>query len=155
MGRFLFAVSRWLAVAGGLVLVASGLITIYSIVALRVLNSSFPGDVELISYSLVLSVFLFLPYSQVVRGHVNVDFFTMRASPRTKALMDIFGALIFAGLAGIIAWRMTIGGFEMFDRKQTTALLNIPYWWSFPLAVVSLALLACVSLYTAWRIFKD
>ncbi len=122
MGRFLFAVSRWLAVAGGLVLVASGLITIYSIVALNLLNSSFPGDVELISYSLVLSVFLFLPYSQVVRGHVNVDFFTMRASPRTKALMDVFGALIFAVLAGIIAWRMTIGGIEMFDRGQTTAV---------------------------------
>ena len=155
MGRFLFAVSRWLAVAGGLVLVASGFVTIYSIVALRILNSSFPGDVELVSYSLVISVFLFLPYSQVVRSHVNVDFFTMGASPRAKALMDIFGALIFAGLAGIIAWRMTIGGFEMFDRNQTTALLNIPYWWSFLLAVVSLALLTCVSLYTAWRIFRD
>lgn len=136
-------------------LVASGLTTIYSIVALHVLNSSFPGDVEVISYSLVISVFLFLPYSQVVRGHVNVDFFTMGASPRAKALMDAFGALIFAALAGIIAWRMTIGGIEMFGHGQTTALLNIPYWWSFPLAVVCLALLASVSLYTAWRILRD
>ena len=155
MGRFLFAVSRWLAVAGGLVLVASGFVTIYSIVALNLLNSSFPGDVELISYSLVLSVFLVLPYSQVVRGHVNVDFFTMGASPRAKALMDAFGAVLFAVLAGIIAWRMTIGGIEMYDRRQTTALLNIPFWWSFPVAVFCLALLSSVSLYTAWRIFRD
>lgn len=155
MGRFLFAVSRWLAVAGGLVLVANGLTTIYSIVALQILNSSFPGDVEVISYSLVISVFLFLPYSQAVRGHVNVDFFTMRASPRVKALLDAFGALLFAVLAAVIAWRMTIGGIEMFDRKQTTALLNIPYWWSFPVAVFCLSLLATVSLYTAWRSFRD
>ncbi len=136
-------------------LVASGLTTIYSIIALQILNSSFPGDVEVISYSLVISVFLFLPYSQVVRGHVTVDFFTMGASPRVRALLDAFGALVFAVLAATIAWRMTIGGIEMFERKQTTALLNIPYWWSFPLAVFCLALLAAVSVYTAWRSLQD
>jgi TRAP-type C4-dicarboxylate transport system permease small subunit len=146
--------TRWLAVAGGLVLVASGLVTIYSIVALQLLGSSFPGDVEIISYSLVISVFLFLPYSQFVRGHVIVDLFTINLSFRTRGVLDAIGALLFAALAAVIAWRMTIGGTEMFERGQTTSLLKIPYWWSFPLAVVCLSLLVAVSLYTAWQSFR-
>jgi TRAP-type C4-dicarboxylate transport system permease small subunit len=151
VGRFLFALSKVLAVIGGLILTAAGFITIYSIVALQILNTSFPGDVEVISYSLVISSFLFLPYSQMVRGHVTVDLFTSHAPPAVKRVLDAIGAVLFAAMAILVGVRMVTGGIEMYERTQTTALLNIPYWWAFPLAVFCLWVLAAVSLYTAWQ----
>ena len=44
-----------------------------------------------------------------------------------------------------------VGGLEMHATGQVTAVVKLPYWWSFPVAVSCLTLLAIVCLYTSWR----
>ncbi len=140
-----------MAVVGGLVLTAMIAVTVYDVIAFNVFRRSFPGAFELAAYGMVVSVFLFLPYGQMVRAHVIVDVFTAHAPRRLKSALDAVAALAFAGFAGLLLWRMGLGGIDMFNNGQTTALLKIAYWWSFPLAVVCLAVTVAACLYTAWR----
>ena len=154
IGRALFAVCRAFAVIGGAVLTVMIAVTLYDVIAFNVFGRSFAGAFELAAYGMVVAVFMFLPYGQMVRAHVIVDVFTSRAPRRLKATLDAVAALLFAAFAALLAWRMGLGGIDMFDNGQTTALLKISYWWSFPLAVVCLALMCAACLYTAWRDFR-
>jgi hypothetical protein len=42
------------------------------------------------------AIALFLPWCQLRRGNIIVDFFTAKASDRTNAMLDRFGALLLA-----------------------------------------------------------
>lgn len=151
VGRILFAISRALAVLGGFVLIAMIIVTVYDVVSFSIFGRAFPGAFELAAYGMVVSVFLFLPYGQMVRAHVIVDVFTMRAPRRWRSTLDAAANLLFAAFAALLAWRMVFGGIDMFNNGQTTALLKIAFWWSFPLAVVCLAVMCAACLHTAWR----
>ena len=54
---------------------------------------------------MAVAIFSFLPYCQMVRGNVIVDVFTTRASPRTRALLDSIGNLLFTAIAALLTWR--------------------------------------------------
>lgn len=144
-----------MAVAGGLVLVVLGLGVVYSIISLKGFGVAFRGEVEMVEFGMVISVYLFLPYCQMIDGHVMVDVFTVRAPPRVKAILDALAMLLFTGVAGLLAWRMSVGGFEMYERGQTTAVVKLPYWWTFPLAVACFAFLVMVCVYGIWRKRKE
>lgn len=151
VGRLLLRWTRALAVCGGVLLCLLGLTTVTMIVMVQIIGVPFVGEVELISFGLVLTVYLFLPYCQMVRGHVIVDVFTARLPARLQVALDALWSVLFAGLWLLLIWRMAVGMDEMIVREQTTAALDIAYWWSFPLALGCFALLVPVCLYTAWR----
>ena len=87
----------------------------------------------------------------MVRGNVLVDFLTGRMPRQVRAALDALGGVMFAAVCSLLAWRMTVGGFEMHATNQVTAVVKLPYWWSFPIAVGCLTLLAIICLYTSWR----
>ena len=155
VGRLLFTLTRWMAIAGGLVLVGFGLTVVYSIIALQVFSVAVRGEVELVEFGMVITVYLFLPYYQMVGGHVMVDVFTTRAPARVKAVLDAVAIVLFTGIAGLLAWRMSVGGVEMYERGQNTAVIKLAYWWAFPVAVVCFAILVAVCLYCLWRKLKE
>jgi len=155
VGRLLFSLSRWMAIIGGLVLVTFGLGVVYSIISLKGFDVAFRGEVEMVEFGMVISVYLFLPYCQMVDGHVMVDVFTTRAPPRVKAILDAVAILMLGGVAGLLAWRMSVGGFEMYERGQTTAVVKLAYWWTFPVAVFCFAVLIAVCLYCLRRKLKE
>jgi len=148
-GRLLFWISYLLTLAGGLLMVGIGLMVVISILGRSVLNTPIYGDVELVALFTGISIFLFLPYCHLTKNNVIVDLFLASAPERIKTACDVLGSVIFGVLAFTLAWRSALGGIAMFQNQETTMILSIPVWVTFPFMVVSLGLLGLCCLYTA------
>jgi TRAP-type C4-dicarboxylate transport system permease small subunit len=151
IGRALYRLSAGLAVLGGLVLAALVVMTCVSIAGRALLSAPIPGDFELVEIGCAVAVFAFLPYCQITRGNVLVDFFTARAGPRRRAALDAFGNLLFTVIAGLITWRAVFGARDLYRYNETTMVLAVPVWWGFVPAVFCAAVLTLVAAYTVWR----
>jgi len=155
VGRVLYSVSRAVALAGGCVLTLMAAMTAVSVTGRSFFYAPIPGDFELIEVGLSIAIFAFLPYCQIIRGNVFVDFFMERAPVRAKAFFDAIGNLMFALMAALLLWRHSLGSIEMYQGGETTMILGVPRWWSFPVAVACLVLLVVVCLYTLWRSIRE
>lgn len=155
VGRFLFRVTRAVALAGGVVLALLAAMTAVSVTGRSFLNAPIPGDFELIEIGLSVAIFAFLPYCQLVRANVIVDFFMERAPVRVKAFFDAIGSLVFVAIAALLLWRHSLGAVDMYNVGETSMILGVPRWWSFPAAVACLALLVAVCVYTLRRSIRE
>lgn len=160
--RILLTISKGLALMGGVGLLGLALMTVYSIVGRTIVKSDLlrelsllswwrpvRGDFELTELVTALAIFAFLPYCQMVRGHVIVDFFTNRVSARLKTVLESFANLLFFILSGILCWRMAVASLELATTpfKQSTMILKIPTWWGLSVATLFMGFLSMVCLF--------
>jgi hypothetical protein len=54
-----------------------------------------------------------------------------------------------------MAWRLPIGGMDIYKTSQSTLILGIPQWSTFPLAILCLFILLAVCVYTTIRSFNE
>jgi TRAP-type C4-dicarboxylate transport system permease small subunit len=149
-GYLLDLLARLLAIGGGLVLVAMTLMSAYSIFMRSLFDEPLLGDVELVQMGCGIAVVSFLPLCQLRRGNVIVDVFTLHAGARTRARLDALGGLLMAACAALLAWRSAIGTLDAYGTGEETIIMGLPLWWSMSPFAPCFALLALVSLYTAW-----
>ena len=155
VGRVLFAVTRVFALLGGLVLCAMAVLTTVSVTGRYFFNAPVEGDVELIAIGTGVGVFAFLPYCHLVRENVIVDFFLSHTPFRTRTFFDTIANLIYALIMVLMTWRMVYGGISLYEADEMTMILEIPRWWTFPAALVCLALLVAVCFYTFVRSLNE
>lgn len=151
VGRALFAITRAVALLGGFVLFAMAVLTAVSVTGRAALSAPIPGDFELISIGTGIAVFAFLPYCQLMRGNVLVDFIMSRAPTRAKTACDAFGNLLYLVIAVALTRQLALGGLDMYRYSEKTITINFPRWTTFPVAVLLLVLLSVVVAYTLWR----
>ena len=144
---------RWLATAGGFVLLAAAILTVISVLGRYFLNAPIPGDIEISGFLMAAAIALFLPECQLRKGNVIVDVFTVVAPLRVQAWLDVIASLTVAVAAGVIAWRMGIGMVELRAARDESMVLRLPTWIGFIVVVPSFALLAIAGLIAAWRDF--
>jgi len=150
VARALRSVCRWLALAGGAVLVALTLLTVSSIVLREVAGRPIPGDFELVELGCAIAIFAFLPYCQLIGGNVRVEFVTARWPRPVRAALDALASLAYAAIAALLTWRLALGGADLRSFHETTMVLGVPVWLAFVAIVPSVALLALASAYTTW-----
>ncbi len=155
LGRALRGLSAGLAVLGGAVLVALIVMTCVSILGRALFSAPIPGDFELVEIGCAIAVFAFLPYCQMTRGNVVVDFFTAGVSTRRRAALDLAANALFTLIAGLLTWRAVLGGLDLHRYRETTMVLAVPLWWGFVPAVLCLAVLTLVSAYTVLRSLRE
>ena len=141
--------ARAFAFAGGVVLVAMTGMSVVSIAGRTVLGQPLAGDFELVQVGCAVAVAAFLPYCQLRRGNIIVDFFTVRAGPRVQAALDALGALLLAAVMALLAWRTAAGMLTVKAAGEITMIVGFPVWLGYAAIVPSLALTALVGLVTA------
>jgi TRAP-type C4-dicarboxylate transport system permease small subunit len=151
VGRAAAALSRAWAVLGGLLLLAIMLMTVASVAMRATLGFPILGDFELVELGTAIAVFAFLPYCHQAGGNVVVDVFTNRAPERIKGGLAAVGSLVLLAVALLLLWRMAEGGHDFYRYHEVTTNLGIPRWWAFPPILISLTLLALVTLVSAVR----
>jgi TRAP-type C4-dicarboxylate transport system permease small subunit len=151
VGRLLYAVSRWLAVVCGAILASIAAMETVSIIQRAITGAPIRGDFELVQFGTAVIIFGFMPYCQIVKGNVIVDFFLAKASARTKAWCDAAASALYALVAALLTWRMWLGGADLARAGESTTTINVKLWVCFPPIVASLALLAVIAAYTCWR----
>lgn len=154
MSRALDLLARAFAFAGGVVLVAMTGMSVVSIAGRTVLSRPLAGDFELVQVGCAVAVAAFLPYGQLRRGNIIVDFFTVRAGPRVQAALDALGALLLAAVMALLAWRTAAGMLTVKAAGEITMIVGFPVWLGYAAIVPSLALTALVGLATALEALK-
>jgi TRAP-type C4-dicarboxylate transport system permease small subunit len=151
VGRVLYQIAKWLAILGGVILSGMAVLTAVSVTGRSALSAPVPGDFELVAIGTGLAVFAFLPWCQLMRGNVLVDFFMAKTPVRARVSADIVGGVLYLLIATLLTWRLIFGGIDMYQYSEVTMTINFPRWTTFPISVVLLAFLVIVIAYTVGR----
>lgn len=130
--------------------------------------SAISGDFELVEIGSAVSVFCFLPWCQLNRGHVTVDIFVRSLPGRAERWFELIGNIAISAIALVIAWRLWMGmgerltwftqdtrdllgfGYKPFS-VETTFILGMPTWYGYALSMIGALLFFLVSVFTVWR----
>ncbi|MDQ6679785.1 MAG: TRAP transporter small permease [Pseudomonadota bacterium] len=126
--RLLESLAKLCAIAAGMLLTVITLMTCVSLIGRNLLGRTIVGDFELSAAAAGAAVALFMPWCQVQRGNIIVDFFTTRAVASTQAALDRFGALMFALVLALMTWRTGVGGLNAWKTQSGTMMIGFPEW---------------------------
>ena len=145
--KALSTLARLCAILAGLLLIFITLMTCISVIGRDLIGKTIVGDFELSGAAAGAAIALFMPWCQVKRGNIVVDFFTTKASPAAQELMDRIGALLLGCVMALMAWRTTVGGLNSFSTHSETQILGFPEWVVYAVMVPPLALTVLIALH--------
>jgi len=151
-GTFAAAVNwlaRMCAYLAGVVLTAMALMSAWSIVGRAATGKPIQGDFELVQIGCAMCVGLFLPICQLKGGNIIVDFFTARASARTRSWLDALGALVIAVMMALLTWRTAIGTIDVRANAETSMIMGVPIWWGYAGMLPGMAVTVLAALVSA------
>ena len=144
--RVLENLAKLCAILAGVLLTVITLMTCVSVLGRNTTGTTLVGDFELTGVAAGAAIALFMPWCQLRRGNIIVDFFTAKASDRTNAALDRLGALLLAGAMALLAWRATIGGLNAYNTQSGTMMIGFPEWIVYAAMVPALALTSLIGL---------
>jgi TRAP-type C4-dicarboxylate transport system permease small subunit len=143
------------AVLAGVLLTVITLMTCISLLGRNTIGWSIVGAFELAGSAAGAAIALFMPWCQVQRGNIIVDFFTARAAPGTQEALDRFGALLLGLAMGLMAWRTSIGGVNAWRSQAGSMIMGFPEWIVYVGMVPPLVLTTVIAFTQAARGFGD
>lgn len=135
------------AILAGLLLTGITLMTCFSLIGRNTTGATLVGDFELTGLATGAAIALFMPYCQIQRGNIIVDFFTTRLSHETNTRLDRLGALLLALVFAVLAWRTTLGGLNSYETNSETQILGFPVWTVYVAMVPAFVLTSVIGLY--------
>ena len=150
-GARLERLARAVAIAGGMLLTGVVLMTVISVLGRYLFNAPIPGDYELTELACGIAVFAFFPYCHARSGNIVVEFFTSRMRPRHKTALGAVHNIAFTLVAGLIAWRLFVGGMHKLGDGETTLFLGIPIHWAYFSALPGAGLLTAICVLVVCR----
>jgi TRAP-type C4-dicarboxylate transport system permease small subunit len=153
--KILENLAKTCAVLAGVLLTGITLMTCVSLIGRNTTGWTIVGDFELSGSAAGAAIALFMPWCQVRRANIIVDFFTANASEATNRRLDRLGALVLAACMGLLAWRSGIGGINAWKSGTGSMMLGFPEWTVYALMVPALALTAVIGLVQALRGFAE
>ena len=145
--------ARAFALLAGAMLTVVTVMTCASLIGRNTTGWTIVGDFELTGVAAGAAIAMFLPLGQLRRANIIVDFFTQRATPAARAVMDRIGAGLLAAAMALLTWRSAVGGWSAWQTQAETMMLGFPEWPVYAALVPSLALTALIAAVQAVRGF--
>jgi TRAP-type C4-dicarboxylate transport system permease small subunit len=103
--RYIQTTSRVLNWIAGVGLVGMLALVVADIVGIKIFSHPIPGGIEITAFLGAVALGFAIAYTQVLHGHIQVDFLTMHLPLRAKACIE--AAMIFLGMVLFIllAWQ--------------------------------------------------
>ena len=102
--RGLRAVSRWLLVAGGLVMVAVTALIVAEIVLRQLFNRSLGGVDEVAGFALAVATAWSFAAVLLDKAHVRIDTLYLRFGLRMRAILDVVALMGTLAFIGTLVW---------------------------------------------------
>ena len=154
IGRAIHLIARYLALAGGAVMIAVTAVTVVSIIGRALIRfglSPIPGDFEIVQAGMLFAIFSFLPWCHLTRGNAIVAILTDRFPVRFNALAEFVWDVAMLIAATFIAWRLWFGMIDKFEFRESTFILRVPLWMSYATGLVGAAIFVVVAVYCVAR----
>jgi TRAP-type C4-dicarboxylate transport system permease small subunit len=110
-----------------------------------------PGDYDIVGILCGSAVFAFLPYCQLKRANVIVDFFTAQAPMRVRAGLDATGTALYLAAATLLTWRLYHGALDLRASSEVIAAFNFYRWWTIPFDIFCMVVLILIIAETLLR----
>ena len=147
LANVLSPLAKFCAILAGLLLIFITLMTCVSVIGRDLVGKTIVGDFELSGAAAGAAIALFMPWCQVKRGNIMVDFFTAKASASAQNVMDRLGAVLLGCVMALMAWRTSVGGLNSFRTNSETQILGFPEWVIYAFMVPPLALTVLIALH--------
>ena len=142
------------AVLAGVLLTVITLMTCVSLIGRNTTGWTIVGDFELSGSAAGAAIALFMPWCQMKRGNIMVDFFTAKATQATQDGLDRFGALLLGFAMALMCWRTAVGGLNAWTSHAGSMMLGFPDWVVYVFMVPPLALTAVIAFAQSLRGFE-
>lgn len=137
------------AFLGGLTMVACAGVVIVSVVGRALFDAPVPGDYEFVRVGLAISIFSFLPYTQIRYEHVSVDTFTLWLPDVMNKIIDGTWDILLAVIFVLFAVGLWIGMLEVRRFGETLTEFDWPIWPIYGVCSVLCGLCAIASVASA------
>ena len=155
MRLVLTAISRVFAMLGSGIGLAVAMMAVWSIVGRALVSKPILGDVELTQMGIAVCISLCLPWCQLQRGNIIVDFFTQNLRAAAQHRLDALGCVLMAAMYVLLAWRTMVGAVSVQEAFEQTMILGLPMWWAYASLAPGLALSAVVALWQSQRLWRQ
>jgi len=126
--RFTNSFSKWLNWVAGVGLVGMLGLVIADIIGIKLFKHPIPGAIELIAFLGVIVTAFAIAYTQVLRGHIRVEFIVMRFPRRVQAAIATFVLLLGLVLFALLAWRSYEFGRVLQTTGEVSMTQGIPFY---------------------------
>lgn len=121
-------INEGMAVAAGLLLLTSVLVTVFDVAA-RPFAVSLGGTDEISGYVMAIATSWGMSYALTHLAHVRIDLLRTRCSSRGQALFDLVAILCLAGTAIVVAYRVwPVLSKSIQNQSTANTTLETPLW---------------------------
>ena len=97
-------------------------------VILRSFRRPIIGTYEIVGFSAAVAIGFSLPLTSWMRGHVFVDLFTAKISPRARGFLNMATRCIVLAVFFLIGWRLIRYGLNLHRVKEVSMTLQMPFY---------------------------
>ncbi len=126
--RFASSLSNWFNWVAGVGVVAMLGLTVADIIGIKFLKHPIPGAIEIVGFLGVVIIAFGIAYTQVLRGHIQVEFFVMRLPKRARASITAFVSLLGLALFALLAWQSYDFGRVLQTTGEVSMTQRIPFY---------------------------
>ena len=126
--KFSNSFSNWLNWVAGSALVAMLGLTVADIIGIKFFKWPIPGAIELVGFLGVLVIGFAIAYTQVLHGHIQVEFFVRHMSERVQAGITAFVSFLGIVLFVLLAWQSYNFGRVLQSTGEVSMTQNIPFY---------------------------
>ena len=140
--KVIHGLSYWVCVVGMFMIIPLMLMTTWDVISRSFLNKPVKGSFEVSEYMLAVIILLAAAYTQQVKGHVWVDFFTVKLS---EPVQNVFRVITDFASLFIVSIIVIMGFMEAHEERAVSDMLRIPQW--------PFKMLVCVGGFLLWLEF--
>ncbi|WP_134700620.1 TRAP transporter small permease [Ammoniphilus sp. YIM 78166] len=144
--------NQGLAVIAGISLMMMMLLIVSNAV-IRVFANPFAGTVEVVGWLMAITTSFAVGYTQLNRGHVDIDLLTSRFSPMVQrglqAIVQLVSLLFFL----VVGWQVIQYGLSLMQNgtlSQTLGVIFYPYVFLVSLGFFGTSFTLAIQLYETW-----
>ena len=97
-------------------------------VILRYFRKPIIGTYEMVALSGAVIIGFSLPFTSMMKGHVNVDFLTLKLSPKARKISSSITKCLGIILFLIIGWNLVILGMDFHKVGEVTPTRHLPIY---------------------------
>jgi TRAP-type C4-dicarboxylate transport system permease small subunit len=133
---------NWIA---GAALVIMLLWIVADIIGNKLFSWPVPGSIEMVSFLGVIVIGFSIAYTQVLRGHIEVEFVVMRLPQKVQSIIQIIVYILSLALFIVLSWRSLVYAFELRASGEVSMTQEIPFY-PFVLMLALCCLVVCLVL---------
>jgi TRAP-type C4-dicarboxylate transport system permease small subunit len=126
--KYIVLLTRILFWIGGAALVGMLLLIVADVIGIKVFSSPVPGGIELVSFLAVIAIAFAVGHTQVMRGHVAVDFIIEKFPRRAKLVIDVITVFFCVCLLAAMAWYSFSYAAKLRTTGEVSMTQEIPFY---------------------------